>query len=120
MTQHGVLDMAKNFPTDSRIWRSFKSKNIAYKLRNIMCVETAHNASKCGNYWLNIKNWEQCATCQKCQTTESMEHILSDRKDSAQEIIWRPAEGLWSKKGIPWPKPTFGTQLGCGMPGGKG
>ena len=51
--------------------------------------------------------------CQTCQTTETMEHILVECHESAVNIIWMLAQGLWPYDLPPWPAISLGTILGC-------
>ncbi|KAF5378486.1 hypothetical protein D9615_007135 [Tricholomella constricta] len=114
MVRHTIKDNAGNLPSDKRIWNSLYCKDIS---RNISAFlwRAMHNSYPIGEFWSRIPNFEHRSQCQTCNAEESMEHILTVCPDSCQSTIWRLAENLWSRKGLPWFQPTIGMQLGCAL-----
>ncbi|KAF5382437.1 hypothetical protein D9615_002719 [Tricholomella constricta] len=114
MVRHTIKDNVGNLPSDRRIWNSLQCKDIS---RNISAFlwRTMHNSYPIGDFWSRITNFEHRSQCQTCNTEESMDHILTECPDSCQDTIWRLAENLWSRKGLPWFQPTIGMQLGCAL-----
>ncbi|KAF8868737.1 hypothetical protein BD779DRAFT_1459335, partial [Infundibulicybe gibba] len=112
--RYAIKDAYGNLPTNGRIWRSQRKKEISKNIRAYIWKAT-HNAYKCGSYWENIPGYEPRATCPICNVEESMEHILTECQASGQETLWTLTRKLWEKKGHEWPVPKFGLQLGCGL-----
>ncbi|KAJ3870681.1 hypothetical protein F5051DRAFT_341738 [Lentinula edodes] len=52
----------------------------------------------------------------RCQTTETMEHILTECQCMGQEVTWNQAKTLWEMKGYQWKKPDLGDILTCALP----
>ena len=67
-----------------------------------------------GEKWSGVPNCEHRATCSKCGTIESMEHILLECRYDARSLIWRKAEDIWPHGQQRWPRITLGTILGIG------
>ncbi|KAG6846755.1 hypothetical protein H0H93_012090, partial [Arthromyces matolae] len=104
-------------PTDEDIWKSIKHKDFSKKVRAFLWKAT-HNAYKVGEYWQNKGDKAHWGECMKCGLVESLEHILTECENTPAGTIWKLAEELWNRKTkgrISWPKPDFGTQLGCGL-----
>lgn len=114
MIRYAVEEACGMLPTDARIWRSFNSKDIPKNIRAFLWKAT-HGTYWIGHRWEQVPNSEHRALCSTCQSTETMQHILTECPNSGQEIVLRTARKLWEKTGLPWPNPTLGTQLGCGM-----
>ncbi|KAF9555220.1 hypothetical protein CPC08DRAFT_744282 [Agrocybe pediades] len=114
MIRHAVEDTFGKRPSDEQIWLSLRRKEIGLRPRAFLW-KAVHNAYKIGRWWERIQNYEYRGRCQVCNTTETMEHILTECQASGQETIWRLARNLWLKKDLPWPNPTIGLILGCGM-----
>ena len=115
MARHAVNGLGGYLPSDGKLWRSLKNKDIS---RNIWAWlwKCMHNALQCGAYWMNIPGYEQRAVCPVCRCDESMEHILMECRASGQETVWKLARELLMKKGISQTSnPTFGQILGCGL-----
>lgn len=55
-----------------------------------------------GTYWDNIPGHEHRAMCHKCQTIESMEHILLECDTPGRKTVWNLAQQLWEKKMGHW------------------
>ncbi|KII84387.1 hypothetical protein PLICRDRAFT_74436, partial [Plicaturopsis crispa FD-325 SS-3] len=114
MTRHAAKDISNKLPTDSRIWRSIKSKDIARNIREFLW-KCLHNAFRCGKWWQNIPNYEHRSVCPHCGTEESMEHILTECDAPGQTNVWKLARRLWLRKHAHWPAPTYGTIMACGL-----
>jgi hypothetical protein len=67
-----------------------------------------------GDIWNNIPNFEYRETCPTCQTTGSMEHILTQCAAGPNRIIWTLAREAWPDHGDPWPEIDIGLILGIG------
>jgi len=61
-----------------------------------------HNSYKVGRYWERIPNYGERGHCRECDTTETMEHILTECRASGQTEIWALTKELCEKKSIPW------------------
>jgi len=99
-------------PTHESIWKSTKHKDLTKKTREFIwkCI---HDAFKIGRFWENIENYEHRGTCAHCNTTETMEHILTECDAPGREQIWTLANELWGKRSQT-PIPTnYGAILGC-------
>jgi hypothetical protein len=70
-----------------------------------------------GDMWLSYKSDEakRRAYCGRCETLESMEHILLECEYPGQEVLWKEAGKLWTRRGKEWKRPNLGTILGCGL-----
>ncbi|KAF9540733.1 hypothetical protein CPC08DRAFT_650795, partial [Agrocybe pediades] len=114
MIRHAIGDTFGKRPSDEQIWLSLRRKEIGLRPQAFLWKAT-HNAYKIGRWWERIQNYEHRGQCHVCDTTETMEHILTECRASGQETIWSLARELWLKKGLSWPNPTIGLILGCGL-----
>jgi ribonuclease HI len=73
-----------------------------------------NSTQKIGDFWKDIQRYQHWGTCQTCNTTESMEHILIHCNERAVRIIWELAKQYWPHNNIPLPEISLGTVLGCG------
>jgi hypothetical protein len=48
-----------------------------------------------GNKWEDIPNYEDRATCAICNTTKSMDHILTDCNAIARHLVWNQVKEIW-------------------------
>ncbi|EIM79513.1 RnaseH-domain-containing protein [Stereum hirsutum FP-91666 SS1] len=102
-------------PTDARIFKAIRSKNITKKER-IFLYRSVHSGYKIGKYWDNIPGYEQRGRCPLCDgEEESMRHILEDCQAPEREQIWNLARELCEKKGLVLPRITIGTVLTSGL-----
>ncbi|KAG6828351.1 hypothetical protein H0H92_008239 [Tricholoma furcatifolium] len=101
-------------PTDSRLWRSLHNKTLTKETRSFLW-RVVQNTYKIGTFWERIENYERRGICPACETTESMEHILTECTASGQEEIWALAGELCSIRGIEWSRPSFGEILASQM-----
>lgn len=58
---------------------------------------------------------ESRAMCVKCNTVESMNHILAECSNPGQKEVWELARQLWAKRSDHEISPSIGTILGCGL-----
>ncbi|PPR06684.1 hypothetical protein CVT26_001071 [Gymnopilus dilepis] len=113
-TQRGVATISDYYPTPGEVWASLRRKEFDKKTRTFLW-KAMHEAYKCGKYWNHIPNYEHRGHCATCNTTDTIEHALTQCRASGQEEIWRLTRQLWRKRGLRWKKPTLGMILGCGM-----
>ncbi|KAF9033817.1 hypothetical protein BJ165DRAFT_1417483 [Panaeolus papilionaceus] len=120
IVRHAIHKEHQMLPSDKGIWCSLQNKDISKKIRSFMWT-AMHNAQRIGEYWQNKTNYEHRGKCRPCDTTESLEHILTECKTSGQEIAWDLAKRLIAKKDPNWRKPSLGEMLGQGYihPGAK-
>jgi len=109
-----VKDWTNHSPTDEHIWSVLGNKNIRRNVKNFIW-RGLHDSLWTGRWWLNINGFERRAECFKCDTIESLEHILTECTASGQKEIWGIAEKLWNKSGHKWPEMTLGTIMGCSL-----
>lgn len=114
MVRFAVESVNEEKPTDRRIWTSLRSRGFSRNVRAFLW-KAMHNAFRCGRYWDNIPNYEHRAVCQACGMVESLEHVLAECEMSARATIIAMCKKLWMRTGLPWPEPTFGAMLGCGL-----
>ncbi|KAJ7773687.1 hypothetical protein DFH07DRAFT_767627 [Mycena maculata] len=96
------------------IWKAVAVKDILPRTAQFLW-KGLHGAHRIGKYWTHIPECDDRAECQKCQTTEDLEHILIKCDSPEREIIWKAAEQLWLETEPQWPEVTLGTILGCGL-----
>ncbi|KAJ7023756.1 hypothetical protein C8F04DRAFT_1213232 [Mycena alexandri] len=93
-------------PTEPKIWKFMRSKDLSRQIRNFLWT-TTHGRYVVGTHWLrdsNSQEEKERANCQHCGKVDSMEHILSE--------IWRLAKELWTKRNPDWPWTGLGMILG--------
>jgi len=106
-------------PTEEKIWKSMRSKDILRKNRQFIWL-AAHDAYMVGTQWLResfTSDMKDRAYCNHCQgRIETLAHILTMCESPGQKEVWELAEGLWSRvESIPWYKPGIGTIIGAGL-----
>ena len=101
-----------NSPTFESIWKATKHKDLTKKTREFLWKAT-HNAFKIGKFWDNIPNHEQRGTCTHCDTTESMEHILTECTAPGREQVWALTNSLLTKRTLIRAPTNYGALLGC-------
>ncbi|KAJ3895381.1 hypothetical protein GG344DRAFT_38924 [Lentinula edodes] len=105
-------------PTDKEIWKGTKSKDFSREVRYFLMM-TTHDGYMVGSNWERPgykPELQARARCRRCQTTETMEHILTECQCMGQEVIWNQAKTLWEMKGYQWKKPDLGDILTCALP----
>ena len=114
ITRHAAKSKMGHFPTDALIWKKLRSKTMISKRIQNFFWRSMHDGYRLGNFWKKIQNNEHRGECQICDTTETMEHILTKCKRTGQEIIWHLVETAMRNKGLEnWTKPTYGEILAC-------
>ena len=73
-----------------------------------------HGTYMIGPFWTRINGYEDRGICATCNTTESMDHILTRCREQSTHLIWSLARNLWPHRNTPWPMIDLGTILGCG------
>ncbi|KZV97619.1 hypothetical protein EXIGLDRAFT_607837 [Exidia glandulosa HHB12029] len=100
-------------PAETQIWASLRTKDLSPSLRNF-AWKGLHGAHKVGEYFNNMPSpWKELATCPRCDTVESMEHILFECSDPARALIWDLALDALEKKLGERPEPEIGTVWGA-------
>ncbi|KAF9058189.1 hypothetical protein BJ165DRAFT_1412160 [Panaeolus papilionaceus] len=120
MVRHAILEEQKILPNDKHIWYPLRNKDISKKIRAFVWTGM-HDAHKIGEYWSNKTNYEHRGRCRLCDTTETMDHILTECRGSGQEIAWKLAKAVLRKRDLNWKTPSLGQMLGQGYenPGRK-
>ena len=113
LTREAITKITKEVETNATIWRSTRKKVIRPIVQQFL-YKSIHGIFMVGKYWRNIENCEEREICRICNTTDSMEHILTQCEDRNSQEIWSLARDLWPHNNIPWPEITLGTILGCG------
>jgi hypothetical protein len=67
-----------------------------------------------GEVWNHIPNFQYRETCQTCNTTELMEHILTRCNANTNRIVWNLAKETWPHHDTPWPEINVGLIMGIG------
>jgi len=96
-------------PTPESVWK--KTREFLWK-----CM---HDAFKIGKFWSRIENYEQRGICSKCESEESMEHILTECSAPGREQIWSLANELWRKRSASDLPSEYGAILGSCLSGFK-
>ena len=102
-----------NLETDGTLWKGLRNRSIHQKIRQFL-FKAMHGTQKIGNYWTHIQDLEHRSQCTRCDTTETMEHILLHCHRSPSETIWQLARNLWPYAPNLWPQLDLGILLGCG------
>jgi hypothetical protein len=67
-----------------------------------------------GHFWSNIPGYEPRGQCSTCQTTETMDHILTSCAAEPVNVVWSLARETWPYPPEQWPEINLGIILGCG------
>ncbi|KAG1727118.1 hypothetical protein EDB19DRAFT_1643159, partial [Suillus lakei] len=106
MTRHAIRDISTSLETDDKIWISCRHPDISKKIQ-LFLYKSIHNTHRIGNFWSNIPNYEQRATCHQCnEDTESIEHILIECSNPIKNATWDLAKKTWPTDHNPWPRIT--------------
>jgi ribonuclease HI len=112
-TRNALTEYNGEVETDGTIWEGIQHPDIRIKVRQFL-YKAMHGTQKIGDFWKNIPEYEDRQECQRCQATETMEHILIHCNEPATRLVWTMAQSLWPHNYPPWPEITLGTILGCG------
>ena len=114
-TRHAVQRITGHLPTDAAIWYSIRSKDITRTIR-VFLWKLLHKAHRCGDYWLQIPDFEHRSKCHECGVEDSMTHILTECSAPGQREVWSMTKDVWEAKHSIWPAiNNLGTIIGCGL-----
>jgi hypothetical protein len=115
ITRHAVKERTGTFPDDGVVWKSTRHRDFSKVFRTFIW-KSIHNTHKIGDYWSTIDNYGHRATCMRCETTESLEHILLHCDIPGRKVVWENVKKLWLRKQTTWPELTnIGLITGCGL-----
>lgn len=111
--------------TEQAVWKSMRSKALPTNDHEFQ-FKTMHDAYVVGSFWERVDpakypdQYERrnCGLCKDppYESTETMEHILTECEASGQDIAWSCAKTLWQETGNDWPKTDpYGTVLAAGV-----
>ncbi|KAF6748276.1 hypothetical protein DFP72DRAFT_820700, partial [Ephemerocybe angulata] len=109
-------------PTSEELWRSIRGPNVTQKKVRAFLWKVMHGALPCGVNWNDNPAYADRALCQHCQVRETAEHLLVQCPASCQSTIWKLADGLLRRRGLPQSESaltTLGDILTCGLPNKK-
>ncbi|KAJ7631509.1 hypothetical protein B0H17DRAFT_962323 [Mycena rosella] len=113
LAQAAVADPMDELPSQGLLWKSTKHKDVSRSIKFFLWM-MIHDGYKIGRHWEKIEGHEHKATCNKCGTTETMEHILTKCDAPGQREVWKLASELWElKTGAALAKPTTGQIMAC-------
>ena len=111
--REAISELNGQSETDATIWKSLRKPVIRTRVQQLL-YKSIHQALIVGDVWNHIRTFEYRETCRTCNTTESMEHILTQCNEIANNTIWNLAEGTWPHHDVPWPEINIGLILGIG------
>ncbi|KZV94826.1 hypothetical protein EXIGLDRAFT_715325 [Exidia glandulosa HHB12029] len=112
-TQRAISALNGTAPTEEQLWANLRSKDVSRSIQNFQW-KGLHAAHKVGTYFADMPSpWKELAECPRCNTTESMEHILFECTDPARETIWALAKETLAQKMGSCPDISIGTVWGC-------
>ena len=76
LTREAIHHITKNLETDATIWRSIRIKTLRPLVQQFL-YRTMHNTHRVGDYWSNLEGSEHREICRTCNTSESMDHIMT-------------------------------------------
>ncbi|KAF9494932.1 hypothetical protein BDN71DRAFT_1392542 [Pleurotus eryngii] len=116
--QNHVEEALGEIPTEERIWKSIRNKDLSRQARYYLWM-TAHDAYCIGTHWLKPNYTEELqrrSECLHCHgAIEDMGHILSRCETPGQEQIWQLTKDLWEKTGRTWTQPWIGNIIACAL-----
>ncbi|KAN0111512.1 hypothetical protein V8E52_008535 [Russula decolorans] len=112
-TREAIERTTNTRETDAAIWTGTRAPVLRTRVQQFL-YKTIHQAYKIGDKWNGVPDCEQRAICQKCERTESMQHILLECRHSPRKVIWRKVKQLWPHGQRRWPIITIGTIMGIG------
>jgi ribonuclease HI len=99
--------------TNATIWKSFRKPVLRTRVQQFF-YKSVHQALMVGDVWNHIPNYEYRETCQTCNTTETMEHILTQCTARPNHVIWNLARRTCPHRDTLWPEINIGLILGIG------
>ncbi|KAF8126585.1 hypothetical protein EV363DRAFT_1173921, partial [Boletus edulis] len=114
ITRYTIQDITRNLETDAMLWRNLRHPDIHRPIQNFL-YRAMTGSLRIGDFWANIPNYEVRALCPHCKdTTESLEHILTECDVEENATIWKLVKHVWPDPTTNWTTPTLGHILGCG------
>lgn len=113
LTQEAIQNYNNILETDETIWTNMRRNTLRTRVKQFL-FKAMHGTQKIGQYWSHIPNNEQREFCTTCNTTETMEHILTQCRATPRRLTWQLATDLWPHTQIPWPEISLGIILGTG------
>ena len=113
LTREAIHRVTGETETDATIWHNLRRQAIRPIIQQFL-YKTMHGTYMIGKYWRPIPGSEEREICTTCNTTESMNHILTQCREENTQLIWRLAQNLWPHRNTPWPEIDLGIILGCG------
>ncbi len=98
------------------VWKALKRKEIPREPRQYLWL-AIHDGYRVGDHWLRDgmpDDLRARGICEKCEETESMEHILFDCRTVGRGTVWELLESTWELTETPFPGLNVGTVLGAG------
>ncbi|KAI0740821.1 hypothetical protein C8Q76DRAFT_666658 [Earliella scabrosa] len=115
LTDVALGPQADSVRAKRRLWTGLRNRDVSRQVKEFLW-KALHNAHKVGSYWTHIPQMQHRAMCPRCDTVESMEHILVRCSAPAVETGWGLLQALLSKIGVdPLPK-SMSTALSCHVP----
>ena len=108
------LENVKQVFLPETFWRSLRHKDYRRQIASFMW-KVAHNALRCGDFWLHIPGKEGRAVCAICDTKDDITHILTGCSTVETTVIWRCAQLLWEACDQTWVPPTVSELLCAGQ-----
>ena len=112
-TRAAIKAYQGSLETNEAIWQSIRKRTIRLRVQQFF-YKAMHNALMVGSVWKKIPGYEDRGICQICNTTESMEHILTTCGAEPIRLVWNLAKETWPHNQSHWPEISLGTILGSG------
>ena len=113
LTREALTQLTGENETNATIWRNLRKPTIRPIVQQFL-YKVMHGTYMIGPFWTRINGYEDRGICATCNTTESMDHILTRCREQSTHLIWSLARNLWPHRNTPWPMIDLGTILGCG------
>ncbi|KAH9829971.1 uncharacterized protein C8Q71DRAFT_685566, partial [Rhodofomes roseus] len=110
----GIDSPNGNTASEADIWTSLNTNEIRKSVSDFLwkCI---HNAHRCGEFWKKIPEYEERAICTYCDTTETLEHIMTQCQAPGCNTIWNLAGTVWMSKQAEWTRPSYEEIMGVGL-----
>jgi ribonuclease HI len=112
-TRIALKEYQGTLETDKSIWQGLRRHTIHLRAQQFL-YKAMHNMLMVGGVWANILGYEERGTCRICNTTESMNHILTECKAEPRKVIWELAKQTWPHNQTNWLAISLGIILGSG------
>ncbi|KAF8180507.1 ribonuclease H-like domain-containing protein [Mycena galopus ATCC 62051] len=99
-------------PPARKIWKSIRDKEISRNIWFFMWM-LIHDGYKVGHFWDHIPEHRWKGYCTNCETSETMEYILTECNEPGQKEIWDLASEMWRKKVNKDMRPTVAQIMAC-------